>query len=383
MLDMRGQVEALRTELADLNQRLRRAVEQADGMQEKYERCARQKLDLEKDLAELQAIMADRSTASEGQDRMAEIFDQKEEIQHLTAKLQGSERSLSLARMRITELEASIAVLTPLPSSCGSREVVLLQDKIQRLRSERDELRLSFSYVQHEHRFARDAAEADRISAVEDLQRARSELEVKLEAISTLRAEHAAAKDALDTVTTRLEGVNGSFASASAEKNDLADKVTHLEVDLREATSSRDQLLSRVDELDKRLAERLEDSQVQHLISEVAMAQHKASKAEREMFSLLKANKEYESRIDRLQEQLEATIEVRPASTDRPPSRADRPPSRADRPSSRGSIVGGGHIRRISQVYSGETVDTLRIEKTDLLGRVQNRESESAPADGR
>ncbi|ORX40644.1 hypothetical protein BD324DRAFT_678089 [Kockovaella imperatae] len=365
LLESQGRCEALQTELEDAKHELQVTSAHADEMQEQYESCAKSKLDLEQTLADLRETVANRSTESQAQDRVAEIFDHKEKIQMLTDRLRDSEKALGTARSRIADLETS----RPRDHAPGSsREILLLQDKVGRLRTERDELRLNLSFVQHEHRFARDAVEASKATAVAELKSTRADLQERLDAISGLERQHAAAKEALDSVTSRLDGVTGSYAAASAEKDELAAKVTSLESNLGEASSFRDALLARVEELDKQLSERLEEAQVQHLINEVALAQHKASKAEMEVYSLRKANKEYEERVDSLQGQLEATREV---SSDQPTSRADRPPSRSERPASRSSM--GGHVRRISGVYTGETIESLRAERADLQSRVLSR----------
>ena len=346
----------------------------------------KEKLDLEKTLSDMEEALGNRSTESEAQGRVAELFDMREEVGQLKAAASEKARNeakskhdLQQAQSRIAQLETKLSTLVPIPgsassSSDSSRQVSLLLDKVERLRRERDDLRLNLHYIQHEHHFAYDAAEADKVTALADLVDTRSKLAETVDTIENLKDEHGEARTKLDEMTTRLDSVSGSYATASAEKDDLADKLSHLELDLKSATTSKEDLIFRVAELDQRLSERLDNSQVQDLISQLALARNDASRAEREMIFLRKANREFEERVDQLQANLEAREEVE--NVERPAGGANRPPSRNERPPNRSSIgPGQGHIRRLSGVYSTESVESLKAERADLRQRIQLKES--------
>ena len=392
--------EALQTQLHEATAKLSEVASLTDTLQEQFEETSKEKLGLERALSELRESIANRSTESESQQKIAECFDHQEELRTLRQELrearalaakdsstvEASQIDLMEARHRVAHLEMCLARITPLPGSSSldastSQHMVLLQDKIGRLRAERDELRSSLHFVQHENRFARDATEAERLMVINDLVRTRTELQDRTSAIDILKMEYEESKDRLQILSSQLDSVNESHASASSEKANLISTLAELEKDLGQATAARDELSNRVTELDQQLSEKLQESQSQvlDLINTLALERSRASHAEVEMGSLRRSNKEFEGRVDQLQAALEEknTVDQLP-EPERPASRASRPSSRGERPPSR-SGGGIGHIRRLSERFNPDTVESLRAEKADLQGRVQRRDSEQDP----
>ena len=369
--EAKTEAESLRLRLEDAKGSLGTSKQLAEEMQEKYEEASKSRWDLEAIVTELRETMGNRSTESEARNRDETLFDHKDEIARIQKTLdeereehgKGLEmatfvisQDLEEARTRIVELEEQNGALGNASSVEQSKQLELLYCKIERLRTERDELRVSLNFVNHEHRFAGQAADAATSSAVEALQKARVELENQTALFNSLQSEHALAQDSFIELSMRLQG-------ASTDKNDLANKVRTLETTLHDAATSRDHLSQKVAELENKLSTSMEEHRHQaaqsgDLVSEFALARSRASRAEAEMSALLKANKELEVRVDRNQALLDARANIGTEDEERPSSRASRSRTRFG----------------LQNVSTG--LENLKVEKADLLGRIQRRDGE-------
>lgn len=259
---------AFKTQLEDLEANLAVTQAEHDKAREDFEVILKEKLDIESRLTALQDNAADRSTDSEAQQRNEELFQVKEDLelarQTLNAKIESlreeleltsfakgkdleeSQTKLTEANRRISELEAQLHSARS-PTS-GAEHVGLLHATIQRIRSERDELRQSLSFSQNESRFAVKAAQADRESALDELQKAKLEVKQNVAIRDTLQAEIESIRQRVQQKESDLERVTSSFADAAQEKGDYADKVTQLD---RQMEALRTELSDKVQQLEE------------------------------------------------------------------------------------------------------------------------------------
>lgn len=338
------------------------------------------KFKLEEEFADIQKMLADRSTDSEASSRQEELFHLKEEVQDLLRKLShaqqqcdgeiaglkfGKEQDLKEARARVCELEGTVSQLEmsldtarPGLDRTRSENEDLLHVKIEQLRTERDDLRRSKSFGEHEHHFALNAAVADRDSALDDIEKAHSQLLQKSTAYDSLEAEVAQLKQRLDDVSTRLETVSASFAAASTEKNDLADRISHLELELRHATAARNEFDIKVKEATAKEVASLQAHHIHHeqlvdLASRLAIEQSERSKAQNALVTSNKARSDLEARVDQLGVKIDELQKAQPGDMV--------------------SSSSNGHVRSRSTLPSPTLIQELLAEKTDLQGRLQRR----------
>jgi chromosome segregation ATPase len=236
---------------------------------------------------------------------------------------------------RINELEA--ASTNSRPSDEREKHVTLMHSKIEKLRIERDDLRQKLSYLTHENRFALRAAEADKMSAVEDLHRVRADLRQKTSAYEVLEADSASLQDRVVSITARLQSAEASFAAASTDKHDLADRVAQLELDLDRAVKERD---------DNKVG-------LVQLASDHARVQTENAAAKQELEIAQKQQRNLEEEVDRL-----------------------RAGSNAQGPSAE-VVQGEEPRRRTSSGASVKELDDVQQMANDLRARLGRRERAS------
>jgi chromosome segregation ATPase len=215
------------------------------------------------ELATLQDAMADRSTISDARERDVALFRQEEEVKALQAQLatlsaeraeDGSVASFETAQLQIakTELEARVLELsnevsvlqkqlsalrvdsTPVDTDT---EVDRLLIAIERLRKERDELRQSLNFANHDKDFALKASSAHKISALNELDLVKERLQVAVDAQKTLTEElEVRSTRVTELETARAESVGG-YAALASEKEQLAVELQQVRTALREAES--------------------------------------------------------------------------------------------------------------------------------------------------
>lgn len=325
-------------------------------MQEQFQEAFKAKLDLEASLSEAREEIANRSTESDARHRDEELFDHKEVVEKLQVKL-DSERAEHAKEMEsatfvltkdLEEARAEVSSLTLSTKAAeqAKKNLRLAEEKIMRLRAERDDLRTSFSFVTHEQRFTSQEAVKHR----QALDAARALLDSRSQALAVLEKEHAETEQ----VSSRMES------------------------ELAEATSSRDALMDKVAELETKLKGSMEEHAVQaeqsgDLVSRLALAQSKASRAEAELAKSRKACKELEDRLDRVQARLDAKREMDMVAE----SFGSPISNRINGDERPGSSL--GHRRRRSGVASSmmDMIEELKVEKADLVGRISRRDGKS------
>lgn len=252
----RATVESTRLELEDLKKRLASRLLEIEEYSDQLQLAATDISELEARNTELEEGLANRSTESEAQHKSEEIFQLKEDLEDLRIRyftketeLLSSIEEINLAKSKISELEAVLSAARLAAESDPSRpgeystQANLLHAKIERLRIERDELRQTLSFSKHEHRFAIQAAEADRISAMEELSQTRLELKKKEIDTSKLQSELDNHREQLHTLSTELDEVRGRMAVLSTEKNDELDQqISQLQSELEVTKADREQM---------------------------------------------------------------------------------------------------------------------------------------------
>jgi chromosome segregation ATPase len=260
-----------------------------DGLQERLEVLLAEKLKVEDELRSVQEEIGNRSTESEARARDEELFQLKEELdgykesmantrKELEGRIFVKDKDIEEARASVATLQSTIANLENANRRAETRHVHLLHDKIGRLRSERDELRVSLNFIQHEHRFARQALESDKLVAVGELQ------------------------DVKNVVREKTESLERALL-------DLG-RVVQLEDELRDAITLRDELALQ----EEKNKETLKSNQAQlrsnalelgTLANHLALSSYEASKAQSEKAQLQKTARDLEQKINWLQEDKE------------------------------------------------------------------------------
>lgn len=283
------------------------ATARAEDLQNQNEEAVKAKIELEDRVIELEETLADRSTESEARQRDEEFFQFKEEAESSqkalfaererhrseieaidfakTKDADEARQQIETLEGKIAELEQRIAELqsalvtasrsvensekqcvalksaldasrpSTIPVSSNVRNYVA---KIDALRLERDQARQSLSFVEHEQRFAMQ----DRASTSAELQRARSELNLKTSAVDALQVER-------DRQAEQLAQAEGSAAATSEEKERMEQALEQIQGDLETALGEKELLEGRTAELEKQNAAL--SSQLQEVVHHAAI----------------------------------------------------------------------------------------------------------------
>ncbi|EIW72223.1 hypothetical protein TREMEDRAFT_58384 [Tremella mesenterica DSM 1558] len=400
LADSEAHASSLQLRLEDSQLALNKQREFSEEMQERWEHIAAEKIDLEcrieqleKEARQAEEAAADRSTLSEARERDVELLrmkdqvddlrrakeSEKEEYEKLLAavefaqaqdnkhssskiaeleeqisRLEVSATQVSHMQSKIDELESQIhsQMSNTNPISNNSREnqhIGLLHAKIERLRKERDELRQSMSFAQHERQFALSAAEADRRSALDALDLARAELQTKIAEVSQLQKDEVSLRLRIDEVCEKLESVSVSFAAASDEKNNLIDRNAELERQLQSAEHSPSGV--QVEEVNYAAKEQAQ--QLLALSHETVLLKDKLSDTSQTLRESEIQRKELEKRVEELSATPQSPIsETHSAASNSEPSEKRR------------------HVRQISSM-SG----TSKLREAELEGKLSRREA--------
>jgi len=327
-------------------------------MQERFEETLKNHLDTENTLNDLRGEYANRSTDSEARQRDEELFDQKEAAQKLREAFEVEQaeharevdaaaltyaKNLEESRGRVAQLENDLA-----STLSSATNLKLAEDKIHRLRAERDELRISLHFVNHEQRFTSKEVEDHRVA----LQSARVDFGKQTTLLSNLQRQH-------DETTERS-------GEMSAKLKD----------DLHEATIARDTLSSRINELEIELEARLADCREQEaqagaLASDWTIAKSQADRYQAEVAELRRANRDLKVHYDRTRATLEAKLDTdaRREAEDNT-STAERSAPTEDR-----------RVRRISGLSyassspASDQLEKLKVSHAELMGRLKRRDA--------
>lgn len=313
----KAELAVIQIQLKEVSEQESASRTEIDDLQDRLEMTTHEKLSIENTLAALQESIGDRSTESEADDRNNELSIIKTELdearRELKAKEQEMQQELDLlsftkeknaeeAQKRIArlqddlstaqtsladkemslqalvdrlqkELEASREEIASLESSVSSLKAELdavkssssahsgpdrlglLYTKIQSLRSERDDLRQALSFAQNESRFTIRAAQADRESAIEELERVKRDLDSQVAVYETLEAEISSVRTQLNERESKLEDVKSLYAGAAFEKGDVADKIAQYESEVASAKAERDHLVAELGESHNQIME--------------------------------------------------------------------------------------------------------------------------------
>ena len=341
-----AETETLRLQLEDAQKRV-------EEMEDRFEESLKKQLDTENALNEVREEFANRSTDSEARQRDEQLFDHKEAVERLQQVLDKERaehatvveaavlvlsKDLEESRERINRLEKELE-----GASSSSKNLKLAENKIHRLRAERDELRTSLHFVNHEQRFTNKEVETHQLS---------------------LRT----ARDALDKQTITLAILQQQYLESGETS-------TQLKTDLVEATAARDGLLMQVARLETELQAKISDCREQEaqsgsLASDWALAKSRAERANAELVELRRVNRELEVQYDRAQATLEAKMQTQAIHE------AEDTTAGPQRPAS----TEGRRVRRISGLQSApsmasDQLEKLKIAHADTVGRLKRRDA--------
>lgn len=270
-------MEAMRCELEDSKKRLSTRLLEIEELSDKLQIAAADIVKLEQRNGELEESLANRSTETEAQHRKEEVFQLQEDLrlsreQYELKTIELAEKVLAIgvSATRIEELEVMLNNVKAEAEDWRARSlsksnlalVGLLEGKIERLRSERDELRQTMSFAKHEHRFALEAAEADRLSAKAELEKAKVDLDNRTIELDTVKSDLSAHRDQLDSLSVELDNLRRQMVEATTEKNHaLDDQIRQLQAELDGTKADRDEmressiaLFNRYSELEQQMA---------------------------------------------------------------------------------------------------------------------------------
>ncbi|OXG17997.1 hypothetical protein C367_04810 [Cryptococcus neoformans Ze90-1] len=267
------QLETLNTELTSLEQLLQdktTELAEANRLSEQTScRLAESEttvITLRNQVAELECKLEESAEANirEGGEERIQLRMEKEALEEalqlakkgheskLAAIEADSQRALSNAQIRIDTLQNSIQD-APQPNIKDVNEIHKFEEKIGRLRIERDELRHNISFVQNERHFAVRAANAEKDMAIEEVGKARDELKRKSAICDRLQKEIQEFRAALAEKDGEIGSAIAATQEAATEKVKLAKRLADLEHELcssREAASAQQ---ARVFELESQL----------------------------------------------------------------------------------------------------------------------------------
>lgn len=267
------QLETLNTELTSLEQLLQdktTELAEANRLSEQTScRLAESEttvITLRNQVAELECKLEESAEANirEGGEERIQLRKEKEALEKalqlakkgheskLAAIEADSQRALSNAQIRIDTLQNSIQD-APQPNIKDVDEIHKFEEKIGRLRIERDELRHNISFLQNERHFAVRAANAEKDMAIEEVGKARDELKRKSAICDRLQKEIQEFRAALAEKDGEIGSAIAATQEAATEKVKLAKRLADLEHELcssREAASAQQ---ARVFELESQL----------------------------------------------------------------------------------------------------------------------------------
>lgn len=171
-------------------------------------------------------------------------------------------KSLQTQLSSVKDMPASTSTTTLLPpvsltktSHTTPDHVGLLYAKIQSLRADRDGLRQELSFAQNESRFTVSAAQADRKSALEELEKVKNNISSQVSIRDALEAEINTVRTQLHEKEVRLEETKALYAGVTVDKGDVADAVAQYERDAAEAKSHQAELIAQLQDSQQTIIE--------------------------------------------------------------------------------------------------------------------------------
>lgn len=267
------QLETLNTELTSLEQLVRdkttelaevnRLSEQASCRLAESETTV---ITLRNQVAELECKL-DESAAenvSENDEERIQLRKEKEALEEalqlakkeheseLAAIEADSQKALSNAQIHIDTLQNSIQD-APQPNIKDVDVIHKFEEKIGRLRIERDELRHNISFVQNERHFAVRAANAEKETAIEEVGKAREELKRKSAICERLQQEMEEFRAALAEKDVEFGDAIATTREVANEKEKLAKQLADIEHELSSSHEAVSTQQTRVFELESQL----------------------------------------------------------------------------------------------------------------------------------
>ena len=322
----------------------------------KDEEISQLKLDLQTRQTALDETKAEHAAAHLARSR--DLKDARTIVAQLTETIAGIEASVSEGG---NEDRAAAIASKPTPYSVNA-SAQALHAKIDRLRSERDELRQGMSFAQHEHRFSISALQAERIQAETDLNGVRVALTDKLASLDSIQKEAGEAKEQLEELTVRLDAARLAFDTSENAKETVTRELSDARQTLEAILTERETLRAELADLESRMKDAAaqahtnlteQAAESQDLVSRLAVKDHETSQYRRDLQDANKTNKLLHGRVVKL----EADLATANGGTDEASG-----PRR-------------GHKRTISGM-SSTFLTELRAEKEEMVQRISRRDGE-------
>lgn len=240
IVQLRADLDVAKAALSDKEAELEREVQLLTFTKEQDTKAANTRM------AKLQhELEAARSKKGETESAL------RQNIANLEKDAQLGQQRIENLMQEVSTLQAKLAS-TPSPrkaqASSTPDRVGLLYAKIQSLRAERDELRQSLSFAQNESRFTISAAQADRQSALDELERVKRDIMTQLAVHEALENDVESVRAQLAEREVKLEETKALYAGVTVDRGDVDDKIAQFERDAVVAKAKQSELVKQIEE---------------------------------------------------------------------------------------------------------------------------------------
>lgn len=245
---LRFELDHLRSSLSEKEQNLEREVRLLTFTKEQEEKESTARISaLQSEVANSRSALTETEASLRHQIESlhADAKTSEERIENLVREASALKVEIESARSR-----KSTTTAPSTPDRVG-----LLYAKIQSLRAERDDLRQSLSFAQNESRFTISAAQADRRSALEELQKVKSDIRSQTALHQDLEREITAVRAQLDDKEAKLQETKALFAGVTVDRGDVDDKISQYENEAATAKAKQQDLVRQLQESQQTIIE--------------------------------------------------------------------------------------------------------------------------------
>lgn len=251
---LRSELEDAKSALAEKESELQREVQILNFQKEQDAKLSNEQLNnLQRELDSARKAIGDKEAS-------------------LQTTIDGLRANVSALEERIKSLQAELSTHKDMPASTSTKSLLppasmtktphttpdhvgLLYAKIQSLRADRDSLRQELSFAQNESRFTVSAAQADRKSALEELEKVKNDISSQVSIRDALEAEINTVRTQLHEKEVRLEETKALYAGVTVDKGDVADAIAQYESDAAEAKARQVELIAQLQDSQQTIIE--------------------------------------------------------------------------------------------------------------------------------
>ena len=255
---LRSELEIVRSTLAEKETESQREVQILSFTKEQDAKSAKEQLDnlqSELDTARMASQAASDRASDQEISSQQTIDDLRAEITTLEQRVKSLQSELSAAKDTADASRALLPPATLTKTSHTPDHVGLLYAKIQSLRADRDGLRQELSFAQNESRFTVSAAQADRKSALEELEKVKNSISSQTVIRDALEAEINMVRTQLSEKEIRLEETKALYAGVTVDKGDVADAIAQYESDAAESKARQADLIAQLQDSQQTIIE--------------------------------------------------------------------------------------------------------------------------------